>query len=589
MAGDHFYTTSTTERDNAVAKDGYNNEGVACYVYDAQQAGTAAFYRLFSPGSGDHFYTTSTTERDNAVAKDGYNSEGVACYVYDSPPGGPNGSAAFYRLFSPGSGDHFYTTSTTERDNAVANDGYRYEGIASYGYETEQAGTAAFYRLFSPGSGDHFYTTSTTERDNAVAKDGYNSEGVACYVYDSPPGGPNGSVAFYRLFSPGSGDHFYTTSAAERDKAVANYGYHSEGVACYVYGTQPTDPTALYRFFNDSDGDHFYTTSPTEGINAVAHDGYHVENIACYVYDTQPTGATALYRLFQSPPEPVRAWMLRPLVSNQVLALTLGTAMTIQVPGTTVQLVPAATTGLVMLPAPDQVMAAAADLVNSTPAGGTVDQNRAQAVFDALKATGHGDVNLVCVSTAPANPTPAQNTTISISNPKDPRKYAAVFAAVVAAASKLLANWAKNAPAEAAKLAELMGEDSAWLIEALEQTALAAGSAAATFGLFVLMWPNTAQAPTMPPAPLSTVTSTYISWTDPDTGYTTVMTADGVVLSVSPPEIGQVEPDGSGGFIYFPPDGGSPTGIPAPEAGDLSGGDGGDGGDGGGPGRPEIQ
>ena len=111
MAGDHFYTTSITERDNAVAKDGYNGEGVACYVYDPQQAGTAAFYRLFSPGSGDHFYTTSTTERDNAVAKDGYNSEGVACYVYDTLPSGPDGSAAFWRLFNPSSGDHFYTTS----------------------------------------------------------------------------------------------------------------------------------------------------------------------------------------------------------------------------------------------------------------------------------------------------------------------------------------------------------------------------------------------------------------------------------------------------------------------------------------------
>src|ERR1035441_5674651 len=96
MAGDHFYTTSTSERDNAVADDGYHFEGIASYVYDAQQAGTAAFYRLFSPGSGDHFYTTSTTERDNAVTNDGYRSEGVACYVYGTHPTDPT---PLYRFF----------------------------------------------------------------------------------------------------------------------------------------------------------------------------------------------------------------------------------------------------------------------------------------------------------------------------------------------------------------------------------------------------------------------------------------------------------------------------------------------------------
>jgi hypothetical protein len=120
-------------------------------------------------------------------------------------------------------------------------------------------------------------------------------------------------------------------------------------------------------------------------------------------------------------------------------------------------------------------------------------------------------------------------------------------------------------------------------VEALEQTALATSSAAATLGLYIIMCPGTAQAPTMPPQPSPMVTSDYISRTNPATGYTTVMTADGVVLSVSPPETGQLEPDGAGGFVYFPPDGRSPTGIPVPDAGDLGGGDGS------GPGRPVTQ
>lgn len=40
------------------------------------------------------------------------------------------------------------------------------------------------YRL--QGNGDHFYTTSVTERDNAISEYGYTSEGVACYVHAAP-------------------------------------------------------------------------------------------------------------------------------------------------------------------------------------------------------------------------------------------------------------------------------------------------------------------------------------------------------------------------------------------------------------------
>jgi hypothetical protein len=46
--------------------------------------------------------------------------------------------------------------------------------------------TVPLLRAFSPASGDHFYTTSVTERDNAVAKLGYLNEGAACHVYPEP-------------------------------------------------------------------------------------------------------------------------------------------------------------------------------------------------------------------------------------------------------------------------------------------------------------------------------------------------------------------------------------------------------------------
>jgi CspA family cold shock protein len=45
--------------------------------------------------------------------------------------------------------------------------------------------TVPLLRAFSPASVDHFYTTDVAERDNAVANVGYRNEGVACHVLPS--------------------------------------------------------------------------------------------------------------------------------------------------------------------------------------------------------------------------------------------------------------------------------------------------------------------------------------------------------------------------------------------------------------------
>jgi hypothetical protein len=103
--------------------------------------------------------------------------------------------------------------------------------------------TTDLYRLYNSSTGDHFYTTSTAERDNAIAQYGYVSEGTAgnVFVAQQP-----GTTDLYRLYNSSTGDHFYTTLTAERDNAIAQYGYVSEGTACNVFGRQP-EPTALYR------------------------------------------------------------------------------------------------------------------------------------------------------------------------------------------------------------------------------------------------------------------------------------------------------------------------------------------------------
>jgi hypothetical protein len=50
-------------------------------------------------------------------------------------------------------------------------------------------------------------------------------------------------IPLYRLRN--AVEHLYTTSAAERDNAIAQYGYTDEGIACYVQPSADEDLTAL--------------------------------------------------------------------------------------------------------------------------------------------------------------------------------------------------------------------------------------------------------------------------------------------------------------------------------------------------------
>ncbi len=259
--GDHFYTTSAGERDNAFVAAGYRFEGASFFIFPQSIAGTVPLFRLYNSRSGDHFYTTSQPERQNAILQDGYLSEGVAGYVFATQQ--PD-TTPVYRLYNPTNGDHFYTTSAAERDNAVAQDGYNNEGTACFAYgfasyigegtachvfPAQAAGTAPVYRLVSSTTIDHFYTMSAAERQNAVAQDGYRDEGVACYAYQNPV---VGSVPLFRAYNPKSGDHFYTTSAAERDNAVNNLGYQNEGTAANVLANPGAGTTPLLRLFGSA-------------------------------------------------------------------------------------------------------------------------------------------------------------------------------------------------------------------------------------------------------------------------------------------------------------------------------------------------
>ena len=129
-----------------------------------------------------------------------------------------------YRLYNPNSGEHFYTSVSSERVNLVSK-GWRYEGV---GWVAPESSKAPVYRLYNPNAGDHHYTTDMAERDE-LAEIGWNYEGVGWYSDTEK------TVAVYREYNPNAetGSHNFTTSADE-DRQLGASGWDREGVAWYA-------------------------------------------------------------------------------------------------------------------------------------------------------------------------------------------------------------------------------------------------------------------------------------------------------------------------------------------------------------------
>jgi hypothetical protein len=94
-----------------------------------------------------------------------------------------------------------------------------------------------------------------------------------------------GSTPLYRYRSRVSSDHFYTTSQAEGDQAVARFDYIPEGICCYIFATQVPGSIPLYRLSNNVL--HYYGTDATQRQRHLINDHYVDEGIAGYVYSTQ--------------------------------------------------------------------------------------------------------------------------------------------------------------------------------------------------------------------------------------------------------------------------------------------------------------
>lgn len=131
-------------------------------------------FRLYNPNSGEHFYTSSASEKQNLI-DEGWNDEGIGWYAplhSDTP---------VYRLYNPNGEEHHYTANEEEKENLVEA-GWKDEGIGWYSDDDQ---TVAVYREFNPNqeANNHNYGISNEEH-RLLVEQGWMDEGICWYGVD---------------------------------------------------------------------------------------------------------------------------------------------------------------------------------------------------------------------------------------------------------------------------------------------------------------------------------------------------------------------------------------------------------------------
>ncbi|HHB0784432.1 TPA: CAP domain-containing protein [Enterococcus faecium] len=161
-----------------------------------------------------------------------------------------------YRLYNPNNHEHFYTSSTKERDHLVKIKWGNYEGPA---WEAPASGGHLVYRLYNKGLRDHHYTASWDEVKWLTQNYGWTYEGPAWRSAEK------NNHPIYRLFLPGvtSGSHHYTGNWKEVQWLTKNYGWKYEGVGWYGAENTSTPKVnkstleALYTAINSTKKENF--------------------------------------------------------------------------------------------------------------------------------------------------------------------------------------------------------------------------------------------------------------------------------------------------------------------------------------------
>lgn len=125
-----MYTQSLHEY-QVLGPIGWVQESVGYYIYNGvvtiDSTQSQPWYRVYNPNSGLHHWTMDANEYAS-LGSIGWNQEGIAGYLFQTQV---TGSVPLFRLYNPNDGNHHWTMSENEKNTIVAL-GWNDEGISGY-------------------------------------------------------------------------------------------------------------------------------------------------------------------------------------------------------------------------------------------------------------------------------------------------------------------------------------------------------------------------------------------------------------------------------------------------------------------------
>lgn len=206
---------------------------VTCSIGSIAAGGSASTRIVIRPsvaGVLTNFASATASEFDPVTSD---NSSSVSVSVNVPLPGVP---ALRYRLYSPVSLEHHFTTDLNEYNVLGASGAWIQEGTVGKVLNNPGSfggvGAVPYYRLYNTFTRWHHWTTDPNEYYTLTTYPGWNGEGVDGYLL---PSTTSGATQLFRLVYPnGTGLHHWTTDSNEYSVLITVYGWVGEGGTGYV-------------------------------------------------------------------------------------------------------------------------------------------------------------------------------------------------------------------------------------------------------------------------------------------------------------------------------------------------------------------
>jgi|GEM_PF-3505097 len=154
----------------------------------AQAGALVARYRLYSPVTQEHLYTTDANEYA-VLATYGWTQEGMSHQIFNAPASIDGISTSpLFRLYNTSNMQHLWTIDANEYNTLRLFAHWNAEGVDGYVFGQTVTGAIPLYRLNYPygGLNYHHWTADENEYNVLPGQQGWVQEGISAYVLAVP-------------------------------------------------------------------------------------------------------------------------------------------------------------------------------------------------------------------------------------------------------------------------------------------------------------------------------------------------------------------------------------------------------------------